>query len=203
MGSDDNRFPDDGEGPVREVTISEFAIACFAVSNLQFGDFVRATRYTTDAERYGWSFVFAGSLPDDRKREIGSRVADTPWWVPVPHAYWAQPEGPPSTILDRLDHPVVHVSWKGRAWPFHVAKISAGTGRVRVFLITSPEMRGNDSVAFNRHALLASALLFTVARSIAEAAMTTLIRINPRYYKKAASRRERHYMTKYSRAAPH
>jgi formylglycine-generating enzyme len=29
----------------------------------------------------------------------------------VPHAYWAQPEGPPSTILDRLDHPVVHVSW--------------------------------------------------------------------------------------------
>jgi len=29
----------------------------------------------------------------------------------VPHAYWAQPEGPHSTILDRLDHPVVHVSW--------------------------------------------------------------------------------------------
>jgi formylglycine-generating enzyme required for sulfatase activity len=111
MGSDDNRFPDDGEGPVRDVTVSEFAIACFTVSNLQFGDFVRATRYTTDAERYGWSFVFAGSLPNDRKREIGSRVADTPWWVPVPHAYWAQPEGPPSTILDRLDHPVVHVSW--------------------------------------------------------------------------------------------
>ena len=111
MGSDDNRFSDDGEGPVREVTVSEFAIACFTVSNLQFGDFVRATRYTTDAERYGWSFVFAGSLPDDRKREIGSRVADTPWWVPVPHACWAQPEGPPSTILDRLDHPVVHVSW--------------------------------------------------------------------------------------------
>ena len=52
-----------------------------------------------------------GLLPDDLKREIGSRVADTPWWVPVPHAYWAQPEGPPSTILDRLDHPVVHVSW--------------------------------------------------------------------------------------------
>ena len=111
MGSDDTRFPDDSEGPVREVAVSEFAIACFAVSNLQFGDFVRTTGYTTDAERYGWSFVFAGSLPDDFKREIGSRVAETPWWVPVPHAYWAQPEGPQSTILDRLDHPVVHVSW--------------------------------------------------------------------------------------------
>src|SRR3954451_4414440 len=59
MGSNDKRFPDDGEGPVRQVTVSEFTIACFAVSNLQFGDFVRATGYSTDAEKYGWSFVFA------------------------------------------------------------------------------------------------------------------------------------------------
>jgi sulfatase modifying factor 1 len=56
MGSDDTGFPDDGEGAVREVTVSAFLVACFAVSNLQFGDFVRATEYTTDAERYGWSF---------------------------------------------------------------------------------------------------------------------------------------------------
>src|SRR6266700_2178240 len=74
----------------------------------------------------------------------------------------------------------------GRVWPFHFAKISAGTGRVRVFLITSPEMRCNDSVAFNIQALLASARLFEVAKSITEAAMTTLIRISPRYYKKLA-----------------
>ena len=111
MGSDDQRFPDDGEGPPRRVTVSEFVIACHALSNLQFGDFVRATGYTTDAERYGWSFVFAAFLPEATRRVIGSRAADTPWWIPVPHAYWAQPEGPPSTILDRLDHPVVHVSW--------------------------------------------------------------------------------------------
>jgi formylglycine-generating enzyme required for sulfatase activity len=111
MGSTDSRFPDDGEGPVRRVTISPFAIACHAVSNLQFGDFVRATNYTTDAERYGWSFVFAAFLPKETQCEIGSRAAETPWWIPVPRAYWAQPEGPPSTILDRLDHPVVHVSW--------------------------------------------------------------------------------------------
>src|SRR3954471_16075774 len=51
MGSNDKRFPADGEGPVRQVTLGEFAIACFAVSNLQFGDFVRATGYVTDAER--------------------------------------------------------------------------------------------------------------------------------------------------------
>jgi sulfatase modifying factor 1 len=111
MGSNDGRFPDDGEGPVRKVTITTFAIACHAVSNLQFGEFVRATGYTTDAERHGWSFVFEGLLSDEARQAATSRTAGTPWWVMVPHAYWAQPEGPYSTILDRLDHPVVHVSW--------------------------------------------------------------------------------------------
>ena len=95
MGSNDGRFPDDGEGPVRQVTVSGFAIACFAVSNLQFGDFVRATGYVTDAERYGWSFVFAAFISESARREIGSRAAETPWWIPVPHAWWGQPEGPP------------------------------------------------------------------------------------------------------------
>ncbi|MBN9007973.1 MAG: formylglycine-generating enzyme family protein [Rhizobiales bacterium] len=111
MGSDDARFPDDGEGPIRAVTVSTFAIACYAVSNLQFGDFVRATGYTTDAERYGWSFVFDGLLSQANRADPASRVWETPWWVAVPHAYWAQPEGPSSTILGRLDHPVVHISW--------------------------------------------------------------------------------------------
>jgi len=111
MGSNDQRFPDDGEGPVREVSLSFFAIACYAVSNLQFAEFVRQTGYTTDAERYGWSFVFEGLLSDEAKREPLNRAAETPWWVAVPHAYWAQPEGPHSTILDRSDHPAVHISW--------------------------------------------------------------------------------------------
>ncbi len=111
MGSDDRRFPDDGEGPVRRVTIAPFAIACYAVSNLQFGDFVRQTGYTTDAERYGWSFVFEALLSNEVACMPAKRAAETPWWVAVPHAYWAQPEGPHSTILERRDHPVVHVSW--------------------------------------------------------------------------------------------
>ncbi len=106
MGSDDKRFPDDGEGPVRKVTVAPFAIAGYAVSNLQFGEFVRGTGYTTDAERCGWSFVFEGLLPDAAKRASANRAAETPWWMAVPHAYWAQPEGPYSTILERLDHPV-------------------------------------------------------------------------------------------------
>ena len=111
MGSNDRRFPDDGEGPMRRVTVAPFAIACHAVSNLQFGEFVRRTGYTSDAERSGWSFVFDGLLPDTAKGTSANRAAETPWWIAMPHAYWAQPEGPHSTILDRLDHPAVHISW--------------------------------------------------------------------------------------------
>jgi sulfatase modifying factor 1 len=111
MGSDDRRFPDDGEGPVRNVSLSFFAIACHTVSNLQFAEFIRRTGYTTDAERYGWSFVFEGLLPNEARRQSLNRAAETPWWVAVPHAYWAQPEGPHSSILDRSDHPAVHISW--------------------------------------------------------------------------------------------
>jgi sulfatase modifying factor 1 len=111
MGSADKRFPDDGEGPVREVTLDPFQIACHTVSNLQFGDFVSDTGYSTDAERYGWSFVFEGLLTEVRKREQMTRAAETPWWIQMPGAYWAQPEGADSTVLDRLDHPAIHISW--------------------------------------------------------------------------------------------
>jgi formylglycine-generating enzyme required for sulfatase activity len=112
MGSaEPGRFPADGEGPARDVSVSRFEIACHTVTNAQFGEFVRETGYTTDAERFGWSFVFEMFVPPALRQSIGRAAADTPWWIPAPHAYWAQPEGPHSTVLDRLEHPVVHVSW--------------------------------------------------------------------------------------------
>jgi formylglycine-generating enzyme required for sulfatase activity len=111
MGSPDRRFPGDGEGPVRTVRLSPFAIAAHAVTNAQFGDFVRETGYVTDAERFNWSYVFHSLVRPAVKRRVARVPAETPWWYPVPHAYWAQPEGPGSTVLDRLNHPVVHVSW--------------------------------------------------------------------------------------------
>lgn len=112
IGSDrPAKFGGDGEGPSRAVQLSPFRIAQFAVTNAQFGAFVRKTGYTTDAERYNWSFVFEGHLSAEHHRSHRKRPADAPWWVPLPRAYWAQPEGPGSTILSRLSHPVVHVSW--------------------------------------------------------------------------------------------
>lgn len=112
MGSDDpDGFAEDGEGPVRTVGMSAFEIAAHVVTNAQFGEFVRATGFVTEAERCNWSFVFHDAVPGALKQLIPRAPAQTPWWLPVPRAYWAQPEGPGSTILDRLDHPVVHVSW--------------------------------------------------------------------------------------------
>lgn len=110
MGSDDDLgYPADGEGPVREVTIDPFWIDRTATSNAAFARFVEATGYTTDAERYGWSFVFAGLLPDDFPPTRA--VADAPWWRQVEGADWRHPEGLRSTMDDRLDHPAIHLSW--------------------------------------------------------------------------------------------
>ena len=103
-------YADDGEGPVHPVTLPAFAIDATAVTNAAFTAFVRATGHVTEAERFGWSFVFAGLLPDEFPDTRG--VAQAPWWRQVHGASWRHPEGRHSDVAgDRLDHPVVHVSW--------------------------------------------------------------------------------------------
>jgi sulfatase modifying factor 1 len=111
MGADDRvGFPADGEGPTREVTLSAFSIDAYAVSNDDFAIFVSSTGYVTEAERFGWSYVFAGFVrAADRKG--APRVPEAPWWVGVRGATWRSPEGPGSDLDGRGDHPVLHVSW--------------------------------------------------------------------------------------------
>jgi formylglycine-generating enzyme required for sulfatase activity len=110
MGSEDEvAYPGDGEGPVRRITVKPFAIDACAVSNAEFERFVEETDHVTEAERFGWSFVFGGLLPDDFEPTRGAAAA--PWWRQVEGASWRQPEGPQSDLVARLDHPVVHVSW--------------------------------------------------------------------------------------------
>jgi len=114
MGSDDREgYPQDGEGPVRKVVLGPFAIDPVALSNQRFAEFVAATGHVTEAERYGWSFVFAGLLPDDFPPTRA--VARAPWWRQVEGADWSHPEGPDSDVEGRLDHPVLHVSWNDAA----------------------------------------------------------------------------------------
>jgi sulfatase modifying factor 1 len=109
MGAEDPEgFPSDGEGPIREVTLQPFAIDTVALSAERFAAFADATGYVTEAERLGWSFVFAGLLPDDFPPTRA--LAGAPWWRQVHGADWRHPEGPQSSIEDRRDHPVVHVT---------------------------------------------------------------------------------------------
>jgi len=117
MGSvDDDAFPGDGEGPVREVTLSPYCIDATAVTNRDFAAFVAATSHVTDAERFGWSFVFYALLdPSGREAAREDVVPDATWWLAVDGASWGNPEGRASSIDDRADHPVVHVSWRDAA----------------------------------------------------------------------------------------
>lgn len=116
MGSEDeDGHPADGEGPIREVTLTSFEIDPTAVTVGQFAAFVSATGHVTEAERWGWSFVFRGllpPLPDGRSRPT---APGTPWWIAVEGASWRSPEGAGSDVEDRADHPVVHVSWDDAA----------------------------------------------------------------------------------------
>jgi formylglycine-generating enzyme required for sulfatase activity len=105
-------FPADGEGPVRPVSLSPFAIDTYPVTNRDFAAFVSATNYLTESEHFQWSFVFWAHLPPSRLNElVEDTVAAAPWWCKVPGASWQHPEGPGSHINDRPNHPVVHVSW--------------------------------------------------------------------------------------------
>ena len=95
---------------MREARVGSFGIDACCVTNAEFSAFVRATGHRTDAEQLGWSFVFAGLLPDDFEPTRGS--AHAPWWRQVFGVSWSRPEGPGSDVGVREDHPVVHVSWR-------------------------------------------------------------------------------------------
>jgi formylglycine-generating enzyme len=113
MGTDyAHGFPADGEGPIRPVSLSAFEIDAFPVTNADFSAFIAATGYRTEAEVFGWSFVFWSHIPRERfETLVEDTAAQTPWWCKVPGATWDRPEGPGSSIEGRLNHPVVHVSW--------------------------------------------------------------------------------------------
>jgi formylglycine-generating enzyme required for sulfatase activity len=112
MGTEEVSFPADGEGPVREVSVDGFLMDAEPVRNWQFLEFVAATSYRTEAERFGWSFVFRGHIPPERFTElVDQSVPGLSWWCKVNGADWRHPEGPDSSIVAREGYPAVHVSW--------------------------------------------------------------------------------------------
>ncbi len=131
MGSElDDARPD--EGPVHRARVAGFWMDATEVTNAQFRRFVEATAYVTTAERAPdvdeiMSQMPAGTpRPDPADLVPGALVFhNTPrpvplddvrrWWSWTPGADWRHPEGPDSTISERDDHPVVHVSWDDAA----------------------------------------------------------------------------------------
>lgn len=103
-------FEIDRENPSLQVTVESFAISKFTVTNQEFLEFFRETGYVTEAERFGSSHVFH-LLASDEVKEKSSLVDGRDWWYEVSDASWRKPEGPGSSINDRMDHPVVHISW--------------------------------------------------------------------------------------------
>lgn len=102
-------LPQDGEGPPRRVKVSPFRIGATAVTNAAFRDFIETTGYVTEAERFGWSFVFRDQVPE----AVGATqaVVAAQWWRRVEGATWASTHGPGTEEACLPDHPVVHVSW--------------------------------------------------------------------------------------------
>ncbi|XP_052285712.1 formylglycine-generating enzyme-like [Dreissena polymorpha] len=111
MGTNQPVFVADGEGPARKMTINEFYLDKYEVSNAEFQLFVKNTGYKTEAESFGNSFVMETYLDKKVLEKVTQAVAAAPWWLPVDGADWRHPEGPDTSIEDRMDHPVLHVSW--------------------------------------------------------------------------------------------
>ena len=119
------------EFPPHDVELDSFWIDATEVTNRQFFEFVSATSYVTTAERPpelrsvqpGSGFENAKILPEFNKPgsicsmplrsrdDIDPNKGAYSWWQYVPGADWRHPEGPDSGINDRMEHPVVHVSW--------------------------------------------------------------------------------------------
>lgn len=86
----------DDEAPVHHVTLKPFLLDRHEVTNRQFAAFVEATGFVTQAERDGAAWCYL-------KGESDFRYVDG--------ANWRHPDGPGSSIADRMEHPVVCVSW--------------------------------------------------------------------------------------------
>ncbi len=104
-------FPADGEGPIRKIKVNPFYMDIHTVTNAQFKAFIEDTGYITEAEQYGWSFVFYQFVSKETAEKVKQKVQGTQWWWVVEGAVWNHPEGPDSTITNRMDEPVIHVSW--------------------------------------------------------------------------------------------
>ncbi len=120
--------PSDSQ-PLHAVTLDGFWMDETEVTNAEFQAFVDATGYVTVAERPATAAEFPTGAARDLVASLNDPIGpgalifvapETPgpltdffqWWRWQPGASWRHPEGPDSSITDRMDHPVVQVAWE-------------------------------------------------------------------------------------------
>ncbi len=128
MGTDDKRSMPN-ERPAHKVHVDSFWMDEHPVTNTEFEKFVNNTHYISTAERKpDWEElkkqVPPGTpKPDESLLVPGSLVFVPPagpvpldnlanWWRWTPGASWKNPEGIQSNLINRENHPVVHISWE-------------------------------------------------------------------------------------------
>lgn len=110
LGTRRPRIANNGEEFRTSETLRDFRLCVTAITNAQFGEFVAATGYVTEAERLGWSFVFWSDVPETILETRG--VVGLEWWRRVDDANWQDINGPGTREVAWFpDHPVVQVSW--------------------------------------------------------------------------------------------
>ncbi len=86
------------ERPVHRVEVKSFLLQRHEVTNREFLRFVQATGHVTRAERDGYCWAYVKGASD---------------FATLEGANWRQPFGPDTpNFRERLDHPVVCVSWE-------------------------------------------------------------------------------------------
>ena len=104
MGSEDKTtYTADKEGPVKKIKVNSFLIDKYAVSNKEFSNFVNESNYISDAEKLEWSYVFYQFINPKFSKEILGKAENAPWWLAIQGANWKNPEGPGSSIQNRLN----------------------------------------------------------------------------------------------------
>ncbi len=117
------------EYPQHQVELDGFWMDIHEVTNAQYKAFVEATNYLTVSERVvDWEELKKELPPNTPKPhdsilQPGSLVfkaSNGPvnlnnisnWWYWIIGANWKHPQGPESTIADKMDHPVVHIAYE-------------------------------------------------------------------------------------------